>query len=199
MGSLTPWASALSVGFRQFKVKRFREAGFSMVSKASRVRNCPACHEVLMMKFRDATSGLEIDSCPECFGLWFDGEELKLIFESPTLSKQILEEDAAERLLSPEDDVPREDTGRTCPACVEQRLFSSKLGSTQVDYCLRCHGIWFDRSELEELVQAYYRGERGNLIIINQLAEGLGTPNNPNPKAQAFMEALKRYQASLSR
>lgn len=150
------------------------------------------------MKFRDANSKLEIDSCPECFGLWFDREELKLIFQSPSLSKQILEEDAADKFLSPEDDVPREERVRTCPVCEQQRLFSSELGSTQVDYCMGCHGIWFDRSELEELVQAYQRGERGNLIIVNQLAEGLGTPNKPNPKAQAFMEALQRYQESLN-
>ncbi len=67
------------------------------------------------------------------------------------------------------------------------------MGSVQVDYCLRCRGIWFDRAELESLVCAYCKGERGNLIIFNQLAEGLGTVSKPNPQAEAFMEMLKRY------
>ena len=150
-----------------------------------------------MMKFQDPESGLEIDSCPECYGLWFDGEELKLIFQSPRLSQQILEEGAAERLMRPERDVGRIDGSRLCPVCSEQELFSSQMGNIQVDYCLGCHGIWFDKSELEQMVTAYRNGERGNLVILNQLAEGLGTLNNPNPEAEPFLQALERYQQSL--
>lgn len=151
-----------------------------------------------MLRYRDHTSGLEIDSCPECYGLWFDREELKLIFQSPQLSRQILEEDAAQRLLAPEKDAARESAERICPVCPDQEsLFGSKLGQTQVDYCLRCHGIWLDRSELEALVSAYRSGERGNLLIVNQLAEGLGTPSNPNPRAQDFVDTLERYSKTL--
>lgn len=151
-----------------------------------------------MMKFHDETTSLEIDSCPECFGLWFDREELKQIFQSPTLSRQILEEGASARLLAPEKDVGREKRQRTCPVCDTQPLFASKLGVTQLDYCLRCHGIWLDRSELEQLVSDYQKGERGNLVILNQLAEGLGTPTNPNPAAKSFVEALQRYTRGTS-
>lgn len=149
-----------------------------------------------MLKYTDQSSGLEIDSCPECYGLWFDGEELKLFFQSPQLSKLILEEDASERLLQAESDVGRETETRMCPVCDDCPLFVSKMGAVQVDYCLRCRGIWFDRSELESLVSAYRKGERGNLIILNQLAEGLGTSSKPNPRAEAFMEALRRYLPS---
>lgn len=160
------------------------------------MRYCPACHEVVMLKYHDAVSGLEIDSCPECYGLWFDREELKLFFQSPKLSQQILEEDAAESLLAAEADVGREQGERMCPVCDDQPLFSSKIGQTQVEYCLRCRGIWLDRAELEAVVCAYQNGERGNLLIINQLAEGLGTPSKPNPRAEAFVAALKRYLPS---
>ena len=99
-----------------------------ILSKPSSVRYCPACDGVVMLKYRDSVSKLEIDSCPECYGLWFDREELKMIFQSPQLSQQILEEDAAERLLSPESDVERRKESRTCPVCPEQMLFSSKMG-----------------------------------------------------------------------
>jgi len=151
-----------------------------------------------MMKFRDQTTCLEIDSCPECYGLWFDREELRQIFRSPTLSRRILEEGASARLLSPERDTGREKHPRTCPVCPEQPLFASQLGSTQLDYCLACHGIWLDRSELEQLVSDYQKGERGNLVILNQLAEGLGTPANPNPAARSFIDALQRYTAGTT-
>ena len=151
-----------------------------------------------MMKFFDDTTELEIDSCPECFGLWFDREELKQMFQSPQLSKQILKEDALAKVLKPESDVGREGGPRNCPVCSEQELISSKVGNIQTDYCLGCYGIWLDRSELEDLVEAYRRGERGNLIILNQLAEGLGTASNPNPKAKEFIEAMERYTQGLT-
>lgn len=156
------------------------------------MRRCPACPDVLMHTFADSTSGLEIDSCPECFGLWFDSEELKRFFESPDLSGRILEEESAlSQLGGPKDQPDSKD--RLCPACREI-LFCSRLGQVHVDYCLGCRGIWLDRFEMDTLVQAFLAGERGNLLIVNQLGEGLGTPSRPNPKAQDFLRALERYR-----
>ena len=145
-----------------------------------------------MLKFKDQRSGLEIDSCPECFGLWFDSEELKLFFESPDLSTRILSEDAYLEDSAPTS--PSTTQSRDCPACHEA-LFLSRLGQTSVDYCLTCRGIWLDRRELESLVLEFQKGERGNLLIVNQLIEGLGTPSRPNPRASDFLEALDRYSA----
>ena len=153
-----------------------------------------------MLAFTDSQSSLEIDSCPECFGLWFDSEELKQFFESPDLSSRILEEDASASLLPAGEPGARPEVGqespRLCPACLEP-LFVSSLGRTQVDYCLGCRGIWLDRSELEQLVLAFQAGERGNLLIVNQLVEGLGTPLRPNPRAGDFLGALRRYRESV--
>lgn len=156
------------------------------------VRKCPACSNLRMQMFRDPKSELEIDSCPECFGLWFDGEELKVFFESPDLSTRIIDE---ERFLPPSNllESKARSGSRECPTCAEA-LFNSQLGRVQVDYCLSCRGIWLDRHELDALVRAYQAGERGNLLIVNQLTEGLGTPNRPNPKAREFLETLDRYR-----
>lgn len=159
------------------------------------MRICPACVDVRMLRFKDQRSGLEIDSCPECFGLWFDSEELKLFFESPDLSRRILAEDA---LLEETHGLGESNETRICPAC-QQSLFLSRLGSTAVDYCLACRGIWLDRRELEALVLNFQNGQRGNLLIVNQLVEGLGTPNRPNPRAAEFLEALGRYRDAHER
>lgn len=150
-----------------------------------------------MHKYRDDRTSLEIDSCPECYGLWFDREELKLFFASPHLSKLVLEESAVGQLLPTGAPKVREDSERICPVCPDQCLFVSSLGKTEIDYCLNCHGIWLDQSELEQLVEAYRSGERGNLVLFNQLAEGLGTEANPNPNAEAFLETLQRYSRSI--
>lgn len=151
-----------------------------------------------MMRFNDPTTKLEIDTCPECLGLWFDGEEMKLFFESPNVYKVVLTEDALANAAMAPARHKVEVNKRMCPACSERPLFASTLGKTQVDYCLSCHGIWFDSRELEELVTAFRSGASGNLLIVNQLAEGLGTPSNPNPKARDFLEALERYQRTQS-
>ena len=150
-----------------------------------------------MHAFRDPGSGLEIDSCPECYGLWFDSEELRSFFESADLSARILEEEASVGLVQPA--AAATPVGvRGCPTC-DDSLFESRLGQVQVDYCLGCRGIWLDRNELEGLVREFQAGTRGNLLIVNQLVEGLGTSTRPNPKAQDFLQALDHYRSSLDR
>lgn len=149
-----------------------------------------------MMTFSDPESHLEIDSCPECYGLWFDGEELKRFFSSPVLSSRILSEEATLATLAPPHPAAHRDLTRQCPTCA-QALFASQLGQTQVDYCLGCRGIWLDRRELDQLVAAFQAGERGNLLIVNQLIEGLGTASRPNPNSSRFLETLDRYRQTL--
>lgn len=149
-----------------------------------------------MVTYADPQTALEIESCPECYGLWFDGEELKLFFASSDLSQRILQDEAQQAdLNTPNAKEKQDEVTRLCPAC-RTDLFASHLGDTQVDYCLACRGIWLDRQELDQLVSAYLAGERGNLLIVNQLIEGLGTSSRPNPRARDFLEALERYRQS---
>lgn len=132
------------------------------------MRFCPVCPKVVMLDFADPDTGLVIDSCPECYGLWFDGEELKKFFESPQLARRILDDDGLEEVPMR----PRGDQPRRCPGC-SQMLRPSQLGDVQLDYCLKCRGIWLDHGELGRVVELFRQGERGNLLIVNQLAEGL--------------------------
>ena len=114
--------------------------------------------------------GLEIDSCPECFGLWFDGEELRQFLPSRALADKILGDDG---MIQELDGKPRDATReRYCPRC-EITLRESPVMDVQVDVCFRCRGIWLDRGELSRLLKSYKAGERGNLVVLNQLAEGL--------------------------
>jgi Zn-finger nucleic acid-binding protein len=111
-------------------------------------------------------AGLEVDSCPECFGLWLDREELKALLQRPELSER-LAEPAGE--TAP---VAARAGSRLCPSC-HQELSESTLGEIYIDVCLRCRGIWLDQGELTRAVEQYRQGRRGNLVVINQIAEGL--------------------------
>lgn len=114
--------------------------------------------------------GLEIDTCPVCSGLWFDAEELRRFLPSPRLAEKVLAHDRLQESVQRE---PRAaEATRLCPQC-QKALRESPVGEIQVDVCSRCRGIWLDRGELSRALALYKVGERGNLVVLNQIAEGL--------------------------
>lgn len=108
--------------------------------------------------------GLEVDSCPECFGIWFDREELKEFIQRPELAQRLSEGNSVA--------IVPEAGERLCPSC-RIPLSETSLGEVSVDLCFRCRGIWLDQGELDRAVEQYRRGQRGNLVVLNQIAEGL--------------------------
>jgi len=109
--------------------------------------------------------GLEVDSCPECFGIWFDREELKEFIKRPELAERLSSERNSQA-------TPAETSQRLCPSC-RIPLSETGLGEVSVDLCFRCRGIWLDQGELDRAVEQYRQGQRGNLVVLNQIAEGL--------------------------
>lgn len=116
--------------------------------------------------------GLEVDSCPECFGLWFDREELKEFLKRPALAQRLGSFDEGVPLTTPRHEV------RLCPTC-RSPLTETALGEVLLDLCARCRGIWLDQGELDRAVEQYRLGQRGNLVILNQIAEGLRSVREP--------------------
>ncbi len=117
-----------------------------------------------MLSYRN--QGLEVDSCPECFGIWFDREELKEFLKHPDWVRRLASDDHQGR----DGSIVRK--SRECPQC-QSALMESTLGEVLVDVCTRCRGIWLDQGELERAVEQYRQGKRGNLVVLNQIAEGL--------------------------
>ena len=115
--------------------------------------------------------GLEVDSCPECFGLWFDREELKEFLQRPQLAQRLSGADDAAPVVEPRHAV------RLCPNC-GLPLTETSIGQVLVDFCPRCRGIWLDQGELDRAVEQYRLGQRGNLVVLNQIAEGLRAARN---------------------
>lgn len=69
---------------------------------------------------------LEIDLCPLCMGLWFDGEELKRFLPTQQLARGILSQQAKQQ---PKQRVPRVGQ-RCCPRCHDPLRESPVGGGT---------------------------------------------------------------------
>jgi Zn-finger nucleic acid-binding protein len=87
-------------------------------------------------------SGVEIDFCPRCRGIWVDRGELGLLLHGrPDAPSSWLRSDARPGR-------------RPCPHCDRTMLAGTSPGThVTVDACPHGHGIWLDRDELEELIK----------------------------------------------
>jgi uncharacterized protein len=111
--------------------------------------DCPACKSQMFVMEYD---GLELDRCPGCEGVWFDGGELALLFAD--------EEDRAHPELVPDlvAGLPDADVGekkRRCPVC-RKHMRKVNIGPRRrvlVDACGRGHGLFFDHGEVADLAR----------------------------------------------
>jgi hypothetical protein len=114
---------------------------------------CVKCNSILD---RATFEGLEIDLCPKCGGLWLDRGEITRTAKLPT------EELARLRTLltgrSGPPPVPTENKA-PCPACPGS-LNEVMLGDVHVDYCNKCHGLFLDKGELEQAIEAVHARAR---------------------------------------
>jgi Zn-finger nucleic acid-binding protein len=115
-----------------------------MTTKTS---NCPRDGAVLVPL---EVEGLDLDSCPECGGLWFDLGELRRAEEREDEDLAWLEftlwRDEHEFELTP--------TSMTCPRC-EGRLGSALYHDTGVvvHTCPECEGTWLDHGDLGYIIR----------------------------------------------
>ncbi len=68
-----------------------------------------------------------------------------------------------------------------CPKCSSEALVETPaMGNISLDVCPGCSGIWFDKGELEALLQQSQGGAPADLNLINPKAEGLTCPRCKN-------------------
>lgn len=111
--------------------------------------NCPACkkNNMIVVEFK----GVELDHCVDCGGVWFDMDELELLFGAlePGIELPHIADASAEKPRG-----VREKT-RRCPVC-RRRMEKVLMGDKDVvavDHCHEDGGYWFDADELQRVVQ----------------------------------------------
>jgi Zn-finger nucleic acid-binding protein len=107
--------------------------------------DCPACKNAMITL---ELAEVEIDHCVHCGGTWLDAGELEVLLGEPSRAKQLLD--------SFQETPAAAENARRCPIC-RKKMAKVAVGRSQppllIDRCRRSHGLWFDRGELEELLQ----------------------------------------------
>jgi len=117
--------------------------------------NCPTCKTAMItLELAD----VEIDHCLNCGGIWLDTGELERLMDSPLQARRLLD--------SFREDPAVAEQLRRCPIC-DKKMAKIVVGSSKpplwIDKCPRTDGLWFDRGELQDIL------ERGELDQDNRI------------------------------
>jgi Zn-finger nucleic acid-binding protein len=72
-------------------------------------------------------------------------------------------------------------TKKECPRCTE-RLYMVERGGVRLDHCWECGGIWFERNELDEIVN-----EDGSIELLIEITGKLKGEGLKCPDCREFM------------
>jgi Zn-finger nucleic acid-binding protein len=107
---------------------------------------CPVCVEEML---NQELFGVEVDFCKFCAGLWLDGGEFAQFVNKGKIPIKILTNfsvDESRKVFT--------EGERSCPRCSNSlQIFEHK--GVNLEFCYRCHGIWFDQGELKKILLNY--------------------------------------------
>jgi hypothetical protein len=107
--------------------------------------DCAVCQNPMITLELD---NVETDYCLVCRGIWLDTGELELLLGDSEKAREVL------RSFQPLQNT--QENLRRCPICgkkMEKVLVGPESSSILLDRCRKGHGLWFDRGELEAVLQ----------------------------------------------
>jgi Zn-finger nucleic acid-binding protein len=106
--------------------------------------DCVPHHEIPMVKTRCGPD-LEVDRCPRCGGIWFDGGEFEKLIELGAFYISFLDGKA--------ETAPENNPERRCPKCNVKLAVTKfpKMPEIEIDVCPQCQGLWCDAGELKAI------------------------------------------------
>jgi Zn-finger nucleic acid-binding protein len=115
---------------------------------------------------------IELDYCVKCKGVWFDSNELELLFERFNLKNISL---SISELLNKIDDKITEDK-RKCPICRKTmgKIAIGDSSQTVIDVCPNGNGLWFDGGEVIQLIKNTLHNIQPEAGVEQQVINFLG-------------------------
>lgn len=119
--------------------------------------NCPVCKKPMVIL---ELQSVEIDHCMFCGGIWLDGGELELLLDN-SIEKEKL-------LSSFLNDLNNKEAKLKCPICNKNmdKILVGEKKEIVIDRCKNNDGLWFDKGELESVVQLASLGEDNKILIL---------------------------------
>ena len=127
---------------------------------------CPVCKEdMIVVEYRQ----VEVDYCTSCHGVWFDAEELEVLFLAAGITGT--DYDLSHDLIPATE---AKEKSRKCSICrkrMEKVFFRSRPGIL-LDRCVNGDGLWFDRNELQQALRTFTgEGTEAEKDILSFLSE----------------------------
>jgi len=109
---------------------------------------CPACAVPML---RGTLDKVTLHECERCFGIWLDAATFERLCRDAEQQAAVL---PGTGLGQPSENLIVTFRYRRCPVCHElmNRVNFSQCSGVVVDVC-RGHGTWFDRDELQRIVE----------------------------------------------
>ncbi len=106
--------------------------------------DCPVCkNAMIVMELVE----VEIDYCQNCEGIWLDKGEMEMLLGDEAKSRELIGSFRKVKRGGEE--------ARKCPIC-DKKMEKADIGEGEavltIDRCVRGDGLWFDKGELNEIV-----------------------------------------------
>ena len=126
---------------------------------------CPSCKEILQ---KAIFYGVEIDYCPQCLGLWFEEDELRLAKNEKDKNINWVDID----LWKEKEKFQISRKQKLCPFD-RLPLYEVNYGDSEikVDICNLCYGVWLERGEFKKIIE--YLQKRKDYEILHNFSKKL--------------------------
>jgi Zn-finger nucleic acid-binding protein len=107
--------------------------------------DCPVCKNAMITM---ELAEVEIDCCTGCSGIWLDAGELEILLGNGGKSRELI----GSFHKAPQ---TREER-RCCPICdkkMEKIVVGGDKPAIMLDRCIRGDGLWFDKGELNNIIE----------------------------------------------
>ncbi len=90
---------------------------------------------------------VEVDYCTNCYGIWLDDGELELLMADSEEKMKLLGSFVVDK--------KNKEKKIKCPICLKKmdKVLCGTENKVTLDKCKRHHGIWFNKGELESVVE----------------------------------------------
>jgi Zn-finger nucleic acid-binding protein len=135
------------------------------VNETPSQRDCPEC-AIALQTVTLTAANLSIERCTQCYGLFFDPNELETLLERSIAAQADMDWAWLQKINTERYDPNQKIKYRPCPVChvLMNRNAFARLSGVVVDRC-HAHGVWLTGGALSHLLEWKKAGGRINQAV----------------------------------